>query len=37
VASGFHGYTMAEIPESADPVRVMRYFRGLWLAYQGLL
>jgi sugar phosphate isomerase/epimerase len=37
VASGFRGYTMAEIPESPDPVRVMRYFRGLWLAYQGLL
>jgi len=37
VASGFQGYTMAEIPESTDPVRVMRYFRGLWLAYQGLL
>ena len=37
VASGFRGYTMAEIPESADPVRVMRYFRGLWLSYQGLL
>ena len=37
VESGFRGYTMAEIPESHDPVRVMRYFRGLWLAYQGLL
>ena len=37
VESGFRGYTMAEIPESQDPVRVMRYFRGLWLAYQGLL
>jgi sugar phosphate isomerase/epimerase len=37
VASGFRGYTMAEIPESADGVRVMKYFRGLWLAYQGLL
>jgi sugar phosphate isomerase/epimerase len=37
VASGFQGYTMAEIPESTDPVRVMKYFRGLWLAYQGLL
>ena len=37
VESGFRGYTMAEIPESADPVRVMRYFSGIWLAYQGLL
>lgn len=34
--SGFRGYTMAEIPESQDGVRVMRYFRGLWLAQQGL-
>lgn len=37
VTSGFQGYTMAEIPESPDPIRVMKYFRGLWLAYQGLL
>lgn len=37
VTSGFRGYTMAEIPESNDPIRVMKYFRGLWLAYQGLL
>lgn len=36
VESGFRGYTMAEIPESADGVRVMHYYRGLWLAYQGL-
>jgi sugar phosphate isomerase/epimerase len=35
--TGFSGFTMAEIPESHDPVRVMRYFRGLWLAYQNLL
>ncbi len=34
---GYTGYTLAEIPESADPVRVMHYFRSLWLAYQGLL
>lgn len=34
---GFKGYCLAEIPESTDPVRVMRYFRSLWLAYQGLL
>jgi sugar phosphate isomerase/epimerase len=34
---GFAGFCLAEIPESKDPVRVMHYFRGLWLAYQGLL
>jgi sugar phosphate isomerase/epimerase len=33
----YRGYCLAEIPESADPVRVMRYYRALWLAYQGLL
>ena len=33
----FSGYCLAEIPSSTDPVRVMRYFRGLWLAYQDLL
>jgi len=34
---GFKGYCLAEIPESNDPVRVLKYFRSLWLAYQGLL
>jgi sugar phosphate isomerase/epimerase len=33
----FDGFCLAEIPESKDPVRVMNYFRALWLAYQGLL
>jgi sugar phosphate isomerase/epimerase len=33
-AQGFDGYTLAEIPESADPERVLRYFRALWMAYQ---
>ncbi len=33
----FAGFTLAEIPASPDPVRVMNYFRSLWLAYQGLL
>jgi sugar phosphate isomerase/epimerase len=33
----FSGYCLAEIPESNDPVRVMKYFRSLWLAYQNLL
>jgi sugar phosphate isomerase/epimerase len=35
--SGFTGFCLAEIPPSPDPVRVMQYFRALWLAYQGLL
>jgi len=35
--TGFAGYCLAEIPESQDPLRVMRYFRALWLAYQNLL
>jgi sugar phosphate isomerase/epimerase len=34
---GFTGFCLAEIPQSADPVRVMKYYRALWLAYQGLL
>jgi sugar phosphate isomerase/epimerase len=34
---GFTGYCLAEIPPSADPVRVMKYYRALWLAYQGAL
>jgi len=33
----FKGYCLAEIPVSTDPVRVMKYYRALWLAYQGLL
>lgn len=33
-AQGYDGYTLAEIPESPDPERVLRYFRALWLAYQ---
>lgn len=32
----FEGYCFAEIPESADPVRVLKYFRGMFRAYQGL-
>jgi len=35
--TGFTGFCLAEIPESADPVRVMKYFRALFLAYQNLL
>ena len=33
----FTGFCLAEIPASADPVRVMKYYRALWLAYQELL
>jgi sugar phosphate isomerase/epimerase len=35
-ATKFGGYCFAEIPESADPVRVLKYYRALFLAYQGL-
>ena len=35
--SGFGGFCLAEIPETTDPVRVMKYFRALFLAYQNLL
>lgn len=33
-ARNYEGFTLAEIPESRDPERVLRYFRALWLAYQ---
>lgn len=33
----FRGYCLAEIPASTDPIRVMKYYRALWLAYQDLL
>ena len=34
---GFTGFCLAEIGESDDPVRVMRYYRAIWLAYQDLM
>jgi sugar phosphate isomerase/epimerase len=34
---GFKGYCLAEIPSSDDAVRVMKYYRALWLVYQGAL
>lgn len=34
VDSGYRGYCCAEVPESTDPLRVMRYYRALFLAYQ---
>lgn len=33
-ARGYQGYALAEIAESSDPERVLRYFRALWLADQ---
>lgn len=33
----YTGFALAEIPPSGDPVRMMKYYRALWLAYQGLL
>jgi sugar phosphate isomerase/epimerase len=33
----YNSFTLAEIPDSADPIRVMRYYRALWLAYQNRL
>ena len=35
-AMNFQGYCFAEIPESTDGVRVLRYFKGLFRAYQNL-
>jgi sugar phosphate isomerase/epimerase len=35
--SGYTGFCFAEMPASTDPLRVMKYYRSLWLAYQGLL
>ena len=32
----FQGYCFAEIPESNDPVRVLKYYRGMFRAYQNL-
>src|SRR6185503_12851010 len=35
-AMNFQGYCFAEIPESTDAMRVLRYFKGLFRAYQNL-
>lgn len=32
----FQGYCFAEIPDSPDPIRTLKYFRGMFLAYQNL-
>jgi len=37
VESGYNGYCCAEIPQSDDPVRVMKYYRGMFLALQNKL
>ena len=34
---GYDGYCCAEIPGSEDPIRVMKYYRALFLAYQDVL
>jgi hypothetical protein len=33
----YTGFCLAEIPDTTDPIRVMRYYRALFLAYQNLL
>ncbi|MDX2029463.1 MAG: sugar phosphate isomerase/epimerase family protein [Blastocatellia bacterium] len=30
--AGYNRYTLAEIPDTTDPIRLMRYYRALWLA-----
>lgn len=30
----YDGFTLAEIPDSTDPERVLKYYRALWLALQ---
>jgi sugar phosphate isomerase/epimerase len=35
--NNYTGFCFAEIPSSPDAVRLMKYYRSLWLAYQGLL
>jgi sugar phosphate isomerase/epimerase len=32
----FGGYCFAEIPDSTDPIRVLKYYRALFRAYQNL-
>ena len=31
--NGYSGFCCAEVPESSDPVRVMKYYRALFLSY----
>src|SRR5215467_198967 len=30
-AAGYNRYCLAEIPETPDPIRLMRYYRALWM------
>jgi len=32
--ANYNRYTLAEIPETSDPIRLMKYYRGLWSAMQ---
>lgn len=34
-ASGYDGFTLAEIPASPEPERLLKYYRALWEAYTG--
>jgi len=34
-SADYDRYTLAEIPETSDPLRLMRYYRGLWLALRS--
>ena len=36
-ASGYQGYCDAEIPASCEPIRLMKYYRALFLAYQNAI
>jgi hypothetical protein len=35
--AGYQGYCDAEIPASCEPVRLMKYYRALFLAYQNAI
>ncbi len=35
--SGYQGYCDAEIPASCEPIRLMKYYRALFLAYQNVI
>ncbi|MBN1125308.1 MAG: sugar phosphate isomerase/epimerase [Sedimentisphaerales bacterium] len=35
--SRYEGYCNAEIPESCEPIRLMQYYRALFLAYQNVI
>jgi sugar phosphate isomerase/epimerase len=36
-AMDYRGYSLAEVPESSDPIRVMRYIRAAFRAFQGVV